>query len=126
LWVDRHYVHEGSHHAFAQIAQTESTVARPDLTFGFADHYIEVRNGAKHSESHRMVDLLARNTSRFGIRSFGAGDPRQGIAHVAAPELGLTLPGLLVVCGDSQAEQEGLDRIFVAAGLEWAGSFAWE
>ncbi len=106
LWVDRHYVHEGSHHAFAQLAKAGAPAARPDLTFGFADHYIPTRP-ASGVDGVRMVDLLAKNTAAQGIRNFGAGDARQGIAHVVAPELGLTLPGLVIVCGDSHTSTHG-------------------
>ncbi len=106
LWVDRHYVHEGSHHAFAQLAHTGAQAARPDLTFGFADHYIPTRE-ASGRDGVRMVDLLKKNTAAHGICNFGAGDERQGIAHVVAPELGLTLPGLVIVCGDSHTSTNG-------------------
>ena len=108
LWVDRHLVHEGSHQAFAQIAGRKATVARPDLTFGMADHYVPTRAGrAQPPEVRRMVSQLAENTRLHGITCFGEGDARQGIAHVVAPELGITLPGLLLVCGDSHTSTHG-------------------
>ena len=108
LWVDRHLVHEGSHHGFAQVTSRRAKIARPDLTFGMADHYVPTRPGAHQPpEVRRMVDQLVTNTTRHGITCFGEGDARQGIAHVVAPELGITLPGLLIVCGDSHTSTHG-------------------
>ncbi len=110
LWVDRHFVHEGSFHAFDRLAQRESPVARPDLTFAVADHYVPTRNrsdGIADPEIRSVVDRLYRNTRRHGIRLFGLEDPRQGIVHVLGPEQGLTLPGLLTVCGDSHTSTHG-------------------
>ena len=107
LWVDRHLVHEGSHHAFGKLAQRGLPVARPDLTFGVADHYAPTRGAPATPAIARMIDTLAANTARHGIASFGPGDPRQGIVHVIGPELGLTLPGMLVTCGDSHTSTHG-------------------
>ena len=108
LWVDRHLVHEGSHHAFAQLATRDASVARPDLTFGMADHYVPTRPGrVQLPEVRRMVSQLVANTEQHGITCFGEGDAQQGIAHVVAPELGITLPGLLLVCGDSHTSTHG-------------------
>ncbi len=109
LWVDRHFVHEGSHHAFRQLEDKARGVAEPDLTFGVADHYVPTRNRPLIADQTiaDMVQRLSDNTSRHDIRLFGLGDPRQGIVHVIGPELGLTLPGLLVVCGDSHTSTHG-------------------
>ena len=112
LWVDRHFVHEGSHHAFAKIAARGMAVARPDLTFGVADHYVPTRGRAgtaaiSDPTVRGMVEKLEANTMRHGVRLFGLDDPRQGIVHVVGPELGLTLPGTLVVCGDSHTATHG-------------------
>ncbi len=108
LWVDRHFVHEGSHHAFANLAARGLAVAHPELTFGVADHYVPTRPGAVPADNvARMIRTLSENTAHHGITLFGQGDPRQGIVHVAGPELGLTLPGLLVVCGDSHTATHG-------------------
>ena len=108
LWVDRHYVHEGSHHGFAQVEARGARLARPDLTFAMADHYVPTRPGrAQTAETRAMVDKLDRNTRAHGVLCFGHGDARQGIAHVVAPEQGLTLPGTLVVCGDSHTSTHG-------------------
>ena len=110
LWVDRHYVHEGSFHAFGKLAERGSEVAEPDLTFAVADHYVPTRGPRRdiaNPEIARMVRQLEDNTARHGIRLFGLDDPRQGIVHVVGPEQGITLPGLLVVCGDSHTSTHG-------------------
>jgi 3-isopropylmalate/(R)-2-methylmalate dehydratase large subunit len=110
LWIDRHFVHEGSHHAFGQIAARGAPVARPDLTFGVADHYVPTRGrGGPIGDASvaRMVDQLTANTTAHGITLFGLDDPRQGIVHVTGTEQGLTLPGLTVVCGDSHTSTHG-------------------
>ena len=108
LWVDRHLLHEGSFLAFDQLIERGADVARPDLTFGVADHYVPTRNrDAIVPEVRGMVEQLVENTTRHGIMLFGLDDPRQGIVHVTIPAQGLTLPGLLVVCGDSHTSTHG-------------------
>ncbi|MGH6816065.1 MAG: aconitase family protein, partial [Hyphomicrobiaceae bacterium] len=110
LAVDRHFVHEGSHHAFAKIAARGRGVRRPDLTFGVADHYVPTRRGAgtaMDAVAAGMVAKLETNTTRHGVTLFGPTDPRQGIVHVVGPEQGLTLPGLVIVCGDSHTSTHG-------------------
>ena len=109
LWVDRHLVHEGSHHAFAKLAARGAAVAEPALTLAVADHYAPTRDRLHIADaaSARMIATLADNARRHGIELLGLDDPRQGIVHVVGPELGLTLPGLLVVCGDSHTSTHG-------------------
>lgn len=107
LWVDRHFVHEGSHHAFAKIAERGMKVRHPELTFGVADHYVPTHGTAASPDIARMIRTLTENTARHGIELFGVGDPRQGIVHVSGPEQGVTLPGLLIVCGDSHTATHG-------------------
>ncbi|GIK80772.1 MAG: 3-isopropylmalate dehydratase large subunit [Alphaproteobacteria bacterium] len=109
LWVDRHFVHEGSFHAFDKLGARGGAVARPGLTFGIADHYVPTRRSGPIADPAiaRMVEQLAANTAAHGITLFGLDDPRQGIVHVVGPEQGLTLPGLLVVCGDSHTSTHG-------------------
>jgi 3-isopropylmalate/(R)-2-methylmalate dehydratase large subunit len=110
LWVDRHFLHEGSFHAFSRLAERGAAVAEPGLTFGVADHYVPTRGTRRDiadPEIARMVTQLEENTARHGIALFGLGDPLQGIAHVVGPEQGLTLPGLLIVCGDSHTSTHG-------------------
>jgi len=110
LWVDRHYVHEGSFHAFSQMKKRGRNVAEPQLTFGVADHYVPTRgrdSGIANPEIAAMVHNLEANTGENQITLFGLRDPRQGIVHVVGPEQGLTLPGLLIVCGDSHTSTHG-------------------
>jgi 3-isopropylmalate/(R)-2-methylmalate dehydratase large subunit len=110
LWVDRHYVHEGSFHAFSQLSERGMPVAEPQQTFAVADHYVPTRGDRHHianPEIARMVRQLEENTSKHHIKLFGLDDPRQGIVHVVGPEQGLTLPGLLIVCGDSHTSSHG-------------------
>ncbi len=110
LWVDRHYVHEGSFHAFSQMKARGRHVAEPALTFGFADHYVPTRGrqtGIADPEIAEMVRKLEANTADSKVTLFGLRDPRQGIVHVVGPEQGLTLPGLLIVCGDSHTSTHG-------------------
>ena len=110
LWVDRHYVHEGSFHAFSQMKARGRTVAEPKLTFGVADHYVPTRGRGSeiaNPEIAAMVRNLEANTTESGITLFGLRDLRQGIVHVVGPEQGLTLPGLLIVCGDSHTSTHG-------------------
>ncbi len=114
LWVDRHYVHEGSFHAFGRLQEQGDRVAQPSLTVAVADHYVPTatsRSGSRRAianpEIERMVRTLEENTAKHGIVLFGLDDPRQGIVHVVGPEQGLSLPGLLIVCGDSHTSTHG-------------------
>ena len=109
LWVDRHLVHEGSHHAFAKLADRNLTIAEPLLTFAVTDHYAPTRHRLQIRDAAivRMIDTLQRNANAHNIQLFGLDDPRQGIVHVIGPELGLTLPGLLINCGDSHTSTHG-------------------
>jgi 3-isopropylmalate/(R)-2-methylmalate dehydratase large subunit len=108
LWVDRHYVHEGSFQAFGQMRSRGRTPAERGLTFGIADHYVPTRRDrSADPEIAAMVRTLETNAAASGISLFGLGDPRQGIVHVVGPEQGLTLPGLLIVCGDSHTSTHG-------------------
>jgi 3-isopropylmalate/(R)-2-methylmalate dehydratase large subunit len=110
LWVDRHYVHEGSFHAFSRLAERGAAVAEPGLTFGVADHYVPTRaprDNIGNPEIARMVRQMDENAAKHRIKLFGLNDRRQGIVHVVGPEQGLTLPGLLIVCGDSHTSTHG-------------------
>lgn len=109
LWVDRHLVHEGSHHAFAKIKERGLPVAQPDLTFAVVDHYAPTRGRSRIAdpEISRMINTLRDNAAVHGLRIYDLDDPRQGIVHVVGPEEGLTLPGLLLNCGDSHTSTHG-------------------
>lgn len=114
VWVDRHYLQEGCFHAFDKMRARGETVARPDLTVAIADHYVPTRGRgtpgipvALNGELARMMDQLRTNTQDFGVRLFDQDHPWQGICHVVGPELGMTLPGALVVEGDSHTSTHG-------------------
>jgi len=110
LAIDRHFVHEGSFHAFDKLHRQGLGVRRPALTTAVADHYVPTTDRGRpigDPEIATMVELLTENARRNGVRLFGLGDPRQGIVHVTGPEQGLTLPGLTVVCGDSHTSTHG-------------------
>lgn len=110
LWVDRHLVHEGSHHAFANLAARGLAVAEPDLTFAVVDHYAPTRNRdypGRNGDIARMIATLEQNATTHGLHLFGLHDPRQGVVHVVGPEQGLTLPGLTINCGDSHTSTHG-------------------
>ncbi|PMR73580.1 3-isopropylmalate dehydratase large subunit [Billgrantia endophytica] len=108
LFIDRHLVHDATAQAFDQLRLEGKEVRRPELTFGMADHYIATHHDPNRDPVHeQMVTTLAENAHEQGITSFGAGDEYQGIVHVAGPELGLTLPGALLVCGDSHTSTHG-------------------
>ena len=120
LWVDRHYIHEGSFQGFDKVEARGAKVARPDLTFGIADHYVPTHARSKpiaDPSIARMVDQIVENTNKHGIMLMGLDDPRQGIVHVVGPEQGLTIPGLVIVCGDSHTATHGaLGAIAIGIG----------
>jgi 3-isopropylmalate/(R)-2-methylmalate dehydratase large subunit len=111
LYVDRHYFHEGSFHAFNMLRARGLKVRRPDLSFGFGDHYAPTRAretaAIADPEIRGIIETFEKNARDAGIRAFELADPMQGIVHVAGPELGLTLPGMTVVCGDSHTSSHG-------------------
>jgi 3-isopropylmalate/(R)-2-methylmalate dehydratase large subunit len=110
LHVDRHFLHEGSAQAFERLDLENETVHAPEKTFGSADHYVPTKggmNGFNDPDVRSMVEKLAVNTARFGIRNLNLGHPDRGIIHVIGPELGLTLPGLLILCSDSHTSTHG-------------------
>src|SRR5262249_14395730 len=110
LWVDRHYVHEGSFNAFSQLQARGARVAERGRTFACAEHEVPTRGPGgviENPEMARMVRALEENTAEHDIILFGLANPRQGIVHVVGPEQGLTLPGLLIVCGDSHTSSHG-------------------
>ena len=110
VYIDRHYAHEGSFHAFEKLSERRLAVRRPDRTFAVADHYVPTARGAGASmpeAADRVIGLLGRNAAQAGISLFGPDDRRQGIVHVIGPEQGLTLPGLTIVCGDSHTATHG-------------------
>jgi 3-isopropylmalate/(R)-2-methylmalate dehydratase large subunit len=111
LYVDRHLIHDGSAPAFDDLRKHGLMVRKPELTFATPDHYVltDSREIASigNPEQRGMVEQLIRNTADAGVTMFGLKDPRQGIVHVVGPEEGLSLPGMLIVCGDSHTSTHG-------------------
>ena len=109
LYVDRHLVHDATSQGFDKMEDEGLSLRRPDLTFGLADHYVATGSSAaqRKPDFDRLVSTLADNAQRWGFDSYGFGAPRQGIVHVAGPEMGMTLPGCVLVCGDSHTATHG-------------------
>ncbi|MCA1972440.1 MAG: 3-isopropylmalate dehydratase, partial [Caenispirillum sp.] len=105
LHIDRHVLHElTTHQAFQRLAATGRPVRNPELTFAVPDHMVSSDPGRTedtYAPAGPYVRTLRRNASDHGITLFDIDDPRQGIVHVVAPELGIALPGTTLVCGDS-------------------------
>ncbi|MFC4653437.1 MULTISPECIES: 3-isopropylmalate dehydratase large subunit [Rheinheimera] len=111
LFVDRHLIHEvTSPQAFAGLRQAGRAVRRPDLTFATMDHNTstQVRSyDAAGETSRKQLEALAANCEANGITLLDLYHPDQGIVHVIGPELGLTQPGMIIVCGDSHTSTHG-------------------
>lgn len=111
LYIDLHLVHEvTSPQAFDGLRQAGRPVRRPDLTIATEDHNTPTLNiGAQIADpiSRTQIDALRTNATEFGIRLHSLGDIEQGIVHVVGPQLGLTMPGITVVCGDSHTSTHG-------------------
>lgn len=115
LYIDLHLVHEvTSPQAFSEIESRGIKVRRPDRTFATLDHSIPTL--APDAEGHRayvtdqariQVETLRRNAATHGLKLFDWGSDNQGVVHVVGPEMGLTLPGKTVVCGDSHTSTHG-------------------
>lgn len=111
LYVDLHLVHEvTSPQAFDGLRQSGRPVRRPDLTIATEDHNtptIDIDKPIAEPNSRQQVGALRDNAQEFGIRLHSLGDKEQGIVHVVGPQLGLTMPGITVVCGDSHTSTHG-------------------
>ncbi len=111
LYIDRHLIHEvTSPQAFDGLRLAGRRVRRPDLTFATADHNVPTdqdRLNIKDALSRAQINALQRNSKEFGITYYDLDSDRQGIVHVIGPELGLTLPGQTIVCGDSHTSTHG-------------------
>ncbi len=110
LYIDLHLVHEvTSPQAFEGLRLAGRKVRRPDLTFATVDHAIPTVNRQFIADpiARQQVETLVKNCRDFGITFFGIESPYQGIVHVIGPELGLTLPGKTIVCGDSHTSTHG-------------------
>ncbi|HEV8482447.1 MAG TPA: 3-isopropylmalate dehydratase large subunit [Blastocatellia bacterium] len=111
LYIDCHLVHEvTSPQAFEGLRLAGRKVRRPDLSYATADHNIPTTDRSlpiADPISRNQIDTLSRNCSEFGIELYGLGSPNQGIVHVIGPELGITKPGMTIVCGDSHTSTHG-------------------
>jgi 3-isopropylmalate/(R)-2-methylmalate dehydratase large subunit len=111
LYIDRHLIHEvTSAQAFAGIEAAGRMVRRPDLTFAVMDHSVPTQNRdlpMLDGAARLQFEALARNCRHHGIRLFDMFSRNQGIVHIIGPELGITQPGLTMVCGDSHTSTHG-------------------
>src|SRR5437588_2856933 len=111
LYVDLHLVHEvTSPQAFDGLRLAGRGVRRPNLTFATADHNVptdENRLAIADLLSRQQIETLQRNCEEFGITYYGLASRYQGIVHIIGPELGITLPGQTIVCGDSHTSTHG-------------------
>jgi 3-isopropylmalate/(R)-2-methylmalate dehydratase large subunit len=111
IYIDRHLIHEvTSPQAFASLKQSGRKVRRPGLTIATTDHNVSTDNRSLpivDQVSKRQLETLSRNCEEFGITIYDMSSPDQGIVHVIGPELGFTLPGTTIVCGDSHTSTHG-------------------
>ena len=118
LYIDRHLVHEvTSPQAFAGLRATGRSVRRPDATIAVLDHNVPTVNGRRmldvvDQQSSLCITTMEQNARDFGLTLFDMSDQRQGIVHVIGPELGITLPGMTMVCGDSHTSTHGALGVF--------------
>lgn len=111
LYIDKHYIHEvTSPQAFIELNKRKLSVFRPNSTIATVDHNVPTINQhlpIKDPLSRKQVQTLTENCKNNGIKLYGLGHKYQGIVHVIGPELGLTLPGMTIVCGDSHTSTHG-------------------
>ncbi len=111
LYIDAHLIHEvTSPQAFSGLKNRNIKIARVDRTWATADHNVPTKNQdlpIKELLSKKQVEKLTQNCKDYGIRLYGLGHPFQGIVHVIGPELGITKPGMTIVCGDSHTSTHG-------------------
>lgn len=110
IYIDRHLIHEvTSPQAFEGLRHSARKVRRPDLTFATLDHNVPTldRLNIRDPVSRAQIDALGKNCHEFGITLFDLKNPYQGIVHIIGPELGITLPGTTIVCGDSHTSTHG-------------------
>ena len=111
VYIDKHFIHEvTTPQAFAGLDKRGIKVLRPKQTIATADHNVPTKNQLlpiKEALSKKQVDTLIENCKNHNIELYGLGHPFQGIVHVIGPELGITQPGLTIVCGDSHTSTHG-------------------
>ena len=111
IYIDLHLIHEvTSPQAFDGLRLAGRPVRRPDLTLATEDHNVptvDIDKPIADPVSRTQVETLRRNCAEFGVKLYPMGDPEQGIVHVVGPQLGLTQPGMTIVCGDSHTSTHG-------------------
>src|SRR6187402_1824515 len=111
IYIDRHFIHEvTSPQAFDGLRKRGISVFNPSRTTAVPDHNVPTLDQhlpIKEALSRHQVETLRKNTAEFGITLYDLGHPYQGIVHIIGPELGLTLPGMTIVCGDSHTSTHG-------------------
>ena len=111
IYIDRHLVHEvTSPQAFESLRLSGRKVRRPELTFATMDHNVPTTLRSlpiTDPISAQQIETLRTNCREFGVTLFDLDSPEQGIVHVIGPELGVTLPGVTLVCGDSHTSTHG-------------------
>ncbi len=111
LYIDQHLIHEvTSPQAFQGLRNRNISVARPERTLATADHNVPTKDQhlpIREELSRVQVETLSHNCNEFGVELYGLGHPFQGIVHVIGPELGITKPGMTIVCGDSHTSTHG-------------------
>ena len=111
LFIDRHFIHEvTSPQAFDGLRKRGIPVFNPSRTTATADHNVPTKDQhlpIREALSRHQVETLRKNCNEFGIELYDLGHPFQGIVHIIGPELGLTLPGMTIVCGDSHTSTHG-------------------
>jgi len=111
LYVDRHFIHDVSAVAFAELRRRGLRMRAPHRTFGTPDHYVPTasRDYATIGDPEKrvMAQALIADSAAAGVTSLALDDPRQGIVHVVGPEQGLSWPGTLIVCADSHTSTHG-------------------
>jgi len=111
IYIDRHLIHEGTTpQAFSGLKAAGRKVRRPELTFAVMDHSVSTKDRLApilDPDAKAQFEALARNCQENGINLFDMNSRNQGIVHVIGPELGITLPGTTIVCGDSHTATHG-------------------
>lgn len=111
VYIDKHFIHEvTTPQAFAGLDKRGIKVFRPQNTVATADHNVPTKDQQlpiREALSRHQVETLIKNCANHGIELYGLGHPYQGIVHVIGPELGFTLPGMTIVCGDSHTSTHG-------------------
>ena len=108
LYIDRHLIHEvTSPQAFDGLRQRGIKIFRPEQTTATADHNTPTKGEVTDPLSKKQLEMLDKNCAEFGVQHFGFGHKNNGVVHIIGPELGFTLPGNTIVCGDSHTATHG-------------------